>query len=148
MNNISIVGIDLAKHVFHLHGVDHKGREVFSKKVSRLALRTTLAQLPRCVVALEACGGAHYWAREVRALGHEVQLIPPQYVKPFVLGHKNDARDARGIAEAAAREATPRVAPKTQPQQALQAMHRVRSRAIANRTALGNELHGLLAEMG
>ncbi|MDR5907883.1 IS110 family transposase [Franzmannia qiaohouensis] len=148
MNNISIVGIDLAKHVFHLHAVDHQGREVFSKKVSRAALRKTLAQVPCCTVAMEACGSAHYWAREITALGHEVQLIPPQYVKPFVLGHKNDAKDARAITEAAARAATPRVAPKTLEQQALQAMHRVRSRAITTRTALGNELHGLLAEMG
>ncbi|EWG99965.1 IS110 family transposase [Halomonas sp. BC04] len=148
MNNISIVGIDLAKHVFQLHAVDPKGRQVFSKKVSRSGLRLTLAQVPPCRVAMEACGGAHYWAREIEALGHEVHLIPPQYVKPFVLGHKSDARDARAIAEAAARDATPRVATKTLEQQALQAMHRVRSRAIANRTALGNELHGLLAEMG
>lgn len=148
MNNISIVGIDLAKHVFQLHGVDAKGHQVLSKKVSRAALLPTLAQLPNCVVAMEACGGAHHWAREIRDLGHEPTLLPPQYVKPFVLGHKSDARDARAIAEAAARAATPRVAIKTLEQQTLQALQRVRSRAIANRTALGNELHGLLAEMG
>lgn len=148
MNQISIVGIDLAKHVFQLHAVDERGHKVFSKTVQRDQLRLTLAQLPPCRVAMEACGSAHYWAREIRTLGHEAQLLPPQSVKPFVLGHKNDARDAAAIAEAAARPATPRVAIKTQAQQALQALHRVRSRLVRDRTAIGNELRGLMSEFG
>ncbi|MGO3700930.1 MULTISPECIES: IS110 family transposase [Halomonas] len=107
MNNISIVGIDLAKHVFQLHAIDDKGHKVFSKKVTRDQLRPLLAQLPSCIVAMEACGSAHYWAREIKQLGHDTRLLPPQAVKPFIQGHKNDARDAAGIAEAAARPATP-----------------------------------------
>lgn len=148
MNQISIVGIDLAKHVFQLHAVDAQGHKVFNKTVRRDQLRLTLSQLPPCRVAMEACSSAHYWAREIRTLGHEAQLLPPQSVKPFVQGHKNDARDAAGIAEAAARPATPRVAVKTEAQQALQALHRVRTRLVRDRTATGNELRGLLGEFG
>lgn len=148
MNNISIVGIDLAKHVFQLHAIDERGHKVFGKTVSRDQLRLTLTQLPPCLIAMEACSSAHYWAREIRALGHEAQLLPPQCVKPFVQGHKNDARDAAGIAEAAARPATPRVTIKSEAQQALQALHRVRTRLIRDRTATGNELRGLMGEFG
>lgn len=148
MNEISIVGIDLAKHVFQLHAVDVRGHKIFSKLVQRDQLRMVLSQLPPCRVAMEACGSAHYWAREIRALGHETELLPPQAVKPFVLGHKNDARDAAAIAEAAARPATPRVAIKTEAQQAIQALHRVRSRLVRDRTAIGNELRGLMGEFG
>ena len=148
MNNISIVGIDLAKHVFQLHAVDVRGHKLFSKKVKRDQLSAVVASLPPCVVAMEACGSAHYWAREMTLLGHDVQLLPPQAVKPFIQGHKNDARDAAGIAEAAARPATRRVTVKTQEQQSLQALHRVRSRLVRARTAVGNELRGLLNEFG
>ncbi|WP_346795868.1 IS110 family transposase [Halomonas sp. Bachu 37] len=148
MNQISIVGIDLAKYVFQLHAVDGRGHKIFSKLVQRDQLRMVLSQLPPCRVAMEACGSAHYWVREIRALGHETELLPPQAVKPFVLGHKNDARDAAAIAEAAARPATPRVAIKTETQQATQAVHRVRSRLVRDRTAIGNELRGLMGEFG
>lgn len=148
MKKISIIGLDLAKHVFQLHAVDAQGHPVFRKTVQRGQLRCELAQLPPCRVAMEACGGAHYWAREIRALGHDAQLLPPQCVKPFVPGHKNDARDAAGIAEAAARPATPRVTIKTQAQQTLQTLHRVRTRVSRERTAVGNELRGLLGEFG
>lgn len=148
MNNISIVGIDLAKHVFQLHAIDAHGRKIFGKSVSRQQLRLTLSQMPPCQVAMEACGSAHYWAREIRAMGHDARLLPPQAVKPFVQGHKNDARDAAGIAEAAARPATPHVAIKTEAQQALQAVHRVRTRLVRERTAIGNELRGLMGEFG
>lgn len=136
MKNISIVGIDLAKHVFQLHAIDAHGRKIFGKSVSRQQLRLTLSQMPPCQVAMEACGSAHYWAREIRAMGHDARLLPPQAVKPFVQGHKNDARDAAGIAEAAARPATPHVAIKTEAQQALQAVHRVRTRLVRERTAI------------
>src|SRR5690554_5512380 len=148
MNKISIIGIDLAKHVFQLHAADERGNKVFSKTVQRDQLRLTLAQLPPCRVAMEACGSAHYWAREIQALGHETELLPPQSVKPFVLGHKNDARDAAAIAEAAARPAPPRVAIRRQAQQPLQPWHRVRSRLIRDRTSTGNELRGLMSEFG
>lgn len=148
MKQISIIGIDLAKHVFQLHAVDAHGHKVFSKQVRREKLRLTLAQIPPCHVAMEACGSAHYWARDIGTLGHEAELLPPQAVKPFVLGHKNDARDAAAIAEAAARPATPRVTIKTEAQQSLQAVHRVRSRLVRERTAAGNELRGLLGEFG
>jgi transposase len=148
MKNISMLGIDLAKSVFQLHGNDAHGHVALSKRVSRRQLLPILAKLPVCDVAMEACGGAHYWARQIQALGHRVKLIPPQYVKPFVQGNKTDARDASAIAEAAVRPATPQVAVKTVAQQDIQAMHRIRERLIRERTAIGNELRGLLAEQG
>ena len=100
MNNISIVGIDLAKHVFQLHAVDVRGHKLFSKKVKRDQLSAVVASLPPCLVAMEACGSAHYWAREIRQLGHEAHLLPPQAVKPFIQGHKNDAHVSPGIPDA------------------------------------------------
>ena len=91
MPEVTTIGLDIAKHVFHAHGADARGRGVFSKRLSRAKVLTFFASQPRCTVALEACGGAHHWARELTALGHEVRLIPPAYVKPFVKRHKNDA---------------------------------------------------------
>ena len=88
------IGLGIAKHVFHAHGADAAGRAVFSRRLTRGKLLDFLVRHPRCLVALEACGGAHHWARELRAMGHEVRLIPPAYVKPFVKRHKNDAADA------------------------------------------------------
>ncbi|WP_370277703.1 IS110 family transposase [Pontibacterium sp.] len=148
MNQISILGIDLAKSVFQLHGIDVHGHRRLSKQVRRACLMKTVAQLPSCLIAMEACGGAYYWAREFEALGHQVKLIPPQYVKPFVQVNKNDVRDAQAIAEAAARPATPTVPQKSVEQQDIQAIHRVRERLIRERTAVANELRGLLAEVG
>ena len=148
MNKVSIIGIDLAKNVFQLYGADVDGKQCFSRQLRRSKLLGFLARQPRCMVAMEACGGAHYWAREVAALGHEVKMMHPRYVKPFVQVHKNDQRDAQAIAEAAARQNIPAVPPKSLDQQDLQAVHRVRERLVKERTAIGNELRGLLMEYG
>jgi transposase len=148
MNNISILGIDLAKTIFQLHGNDIKGRTRLTKQIRRNNLLKTIAELPKCLIAMEACCGSHYWARKIKELGHEVKIIAPQYVKPFVQVHKNDARDAQAIAEAAARPAMPTVAQKSVEQLDLQGLHRVRERLVKEKTAVSNELRGLLAEMG
>ena len=97
MAEVSTIGLDIAKTVFHAHGADARGQMVFSRRLTRAKLLEFFAAQPRCVVALEACGGAHHWAREITALGHEVKLIPPVYVKPFVKRNKNDAVDAEAI---------------------------------------------------
>lgn len=148
MSKTSIIGIDLAKHVFQLHGNDAQGHTKLAKQVRRHQLLEVLAQQPKCLVAMEACGGSHHWAREIKKLGHEVKVIPAQYVKPFVQVNKNDARDAQAIAEAAARPSIKGIALKSIEQQDLQALHRVRERLVKDRTAVGNELRGLLLEMG
>lgn len=148
MNKTSIIGIDLAKHVFQLQGNDQQGHTRFAKQLKRHALLPFLARQPKSLVAIEACGGAHYWARAISALGHQVKIIHPRYVKPFVQVHKNDQRDAAAIAEAAARPAMPSVAPKSVDQLDIQALHRVRERLVKERTAIGNELRGILLEMG
>lgn len=113
MEDVSIVGLDLAKRVFQVHGAALDERDVCRKKLSRGQLRTFFAQLPPCVVAMEACATAHFWAREINALGHEVRLVPPAYVKPFVNRQKNDAADAEAIAEAASRPTMRFIEPKT-----------------------------------
>lgn len=148
MTEISIVGIDLAKQVFQVHGVDRQGRKRLQRQLTRSQLERFLVQQPPCLIAMEACGGAHHWARRARAAGHEVKMMHPRYVKPFVQVNKNDARDAQAIAEAAARPAIPAVVPKSVDQQDLQALHRVRERLVKERTAIGNELRGLLGEFG
>lgn len=148
MTEISIIGIDLAKQVFQVHGVDRQGRARFNRRLTRAQMERFLIQQPHCLIAMEACGGAHHWARRAQAAGHQVKLMHPRYVKPFVQVNKNDARDAQAIAEAAARPSIPAVRPKTVEQQDLQALHRVRERLVKERTAIGNELRGLLGEMG
>jgi len=148
MNQISILGVDLGKSSFQLHGNDEQGREVLTRKVSRQKLLTMLATLPPCVVAMEACGGSHYWAQEIEKLGHQVKQIPPQEVKPFVKRYKTDARDAAAIAECAARPSTRVVAQKSPEQVDIQSIHRVRDRLVRERTAIANELRGLLLERG
>jgi len=145
---ITVIGIDLAKRSFHLCGMDAHGRRVFSKQVSRAKLAEQLAQLPPCLVAMEACGSAHYWARRFQSYGHAVKLIAPQFVKPFVKSNKNDAADAEAIAEAAQRPTMRFVPIKSVEQQDLQALHRMRSQAVAQRTAQVNQIRGLLAEYG
>jgi transposase len=112
MNEVTIVGAELAKRVFQLHGVRSDGSVVFRKKLSRGQVITFLAKVPRCIVAMEACATAHFWAREIGALSHEVRLVPPAYVKPFVKRQKNDAADAEAIAEAASRPTMRFAAPK------------------------------------
>lgn len=148
MNAIMLLGIDLAKNVFQLHGVDARGACVLRRQVRRAQLLQTIAQLPRCTIAMEACGGAHDWGRRFTALGHQVRLIAPQFVKPFVKGNKTDRNDAEAICEAAQRPGMRYVALKTVDQQQVLALHRLRSAAVKARTALANQLRGLLAEFG
>lgn len=145
---ITTVGIDLAKSVFHVVAVNQKGTVVKKKEVKRKELLRFTAQLERCRIALEACGGAHHWAREFHKQGHEVKLIAPQYVKPYVKGNKNDYNDAEAIAEAAQRPNMRFVPIKTQEQQDIQALHRLHERGVKERTALVNQIRGLLAEYG
>jgi len=145
---ISVLGIDLAKSVFQLHGNDAQGKSVLRKKLRRSELRAFVALLPRCVVAMEACSGAQHWAREFRALGHEVRLIAPQFVKPFVKTNKNDSADAEAIADAAIRPNMRFVPIKERWQQDLLAIHRARSLLISHRVATSNALRGFLAEQG
>jgi len=142
------IGVDLAKHVFQLHGVDSHEQVKLRKQVKRKDMLNVFRQIEPCLVAMEACGSAHYWARELGKLGHEVRLIAPQFVKPYVKSGKNDANDAEAICEAASRPNMRYVSIKTAEQQAGQAVHRVRSRLIKARTALSNEIRGLLIEFG
>jgi transposase len=134
VSEVTTIGLDIAKHVFHAHGVDQRGGMVFSRRLTRGRLLDFFAKHPRCVVALEACGGAHHWARELRALGHEVRLIPPAYVKPFVKRHKNDAVDAEAICEAAQRPSMRFVAVKSEEQQAAALVFRTRDLAVKQQT--------------
>jgi transposase len=144
----SVLGIDIAKHVFHVVGMDERGKIVLRKRLSRHALIPFIATLPPVLIGMEACGGAHYWARRFREHGHEVKLMAPQFVKPYVKSNKNDMRDAEGISEAVTRPTMRFVPTKELDQQDIQALHRVRERLIGARTALVNEVHGLLNEYG
>lgn len=148
MSEIMMLAIDLAKQVFQLHGVDRRGVCVLRRQVRRAQLLRLIAQQPPCTVAMEACGGAHHWGRQFEALGHRVRLISPQFVKPFVKGNKTDRNDAEAICEAAQRPGMRFVALKTVDQQQVLALHRLRSGAVKTRTALVNQLRGLLAEFG
>jgi transposase len=145
---ITTLGIDLAKSVFSLHGCDANGKAVLRKQLRREQLLRFIANLPRCTVAMEACGGAHYWAREMAKLGHQVRLIAPKFVSPYVKANKNDASDAEAICEAASRPSMRFVALKSAAQQDIQAIHRVRQQLVKSRTGLANQVHGLLAEHG
>jgi transposase len=148
MRQISTLGIDPAKQVFQLHGVDAQGNSVLHKRVSRKQVLPLLAQLPSCLVGLEACGGSHYWAREITKLGHTVKLMAPQAVKPYVQGNKTDGRDAEGICEAASRPRVRAVAINSTVDQDMQTLHRVREHCVKMRTALANQLRGVLGEYG
>ena len=148
MEKGKIIGIDLAKRVFQLHGATADGRPVLRKKVSRAQLLSFLAKQPRAIVAMEACATAHGWGRAIQELGHEVRLIPPIYVKPYVPRQKNDAADAEAIAEAASRPRTRFVAVKTEEQQAQAMLFRTRDLLVRQRTQLVNALRGHLAEHG
>jgi len=148
MGEVTTIGLDIAKQVFHAHGADASGAMVFSRRITRAKLVGFFASQPICLVALEACGGAHHWARELGRLGHEVRLIPPAYVKPFVKRQKNDAADAEAICEAAQRPGMRFVAVKDEEQQASAAVFRARDLLVRQRTQLINALRGLLAEYG
>ena len=145
---VTILGIDLAKNTFQLHGVDAHGKVAVQKRVTRAKLRETIAQLPACLIGMEACGSAQYWAREFQQLGYTVRLISPQFVKPYVKGNKNDSQDAEVICEAVSRPHMRFVPLKTVESQDIHAIHRMRSRLIKERTALVNQVRGLLAERG
>lgn len=148
MGEVTTIGLDLAKQVFHVHGADASGAALFSKRVSRAKLMGFFASQPRCTVAMEACGGSHYWARELERLGHDVRLIPPAYVKPFVKRQKNDAADSEAICEAAQRPSMRFVSLKSEEQQAGAVVFRARDLLVRQRTQLVNALRGLLAEYG
>lgn len=148
MKKIKTLGIDLAKSVFQLHGVDEHGVALLRRQLRRTQLLSFLAQLPPCLVAMEACASAHYWARQIKALGHQVKLIPPQYVKAFVRGNKTDRNDAQAICEAALRPDMPTVAVKSEEQQAIVSLHRLRELLEKQRKQVANQLRGLLGEFG
>lgn len=148
MGEVTTIGLDIAKQVFHVHGADASGAMMISQRITRAKLSDFFASQPRCVVALEACGGSHHWARELKRLGHEVRLIPPAYVKPFVKRQKNDAADAEAICEAAQRPSMRFVPVKSEEQQASAVVFRARDLLVRQRTQLINALRGLLAECG
>jgi transposase len=142
------IGLDLAKYVFEVHGVDARGKAVLRKTLRRDGVSRFFAKLPPCLVGMEASNGAHYWARVLRELGHEVRLISPQFVTPYVKSNKNDRNDAEAICEAVGRPTMRFVPPKSAEQLAVQAVHRIRRRLVTGRTRLVNQIRGLLAEHG
>ena len=148
MRPLARLGIDLSKNVFHVVGVDALEREGLRKAYSRVQLRQFLAALPPCLVATESCATAFHWARYAKQCGHESRIIASQFVKPYVKGNKNDFNDAEAICEAAARPSMRFVPTKSVEQQDIQALHRVRQRRIEERTALINQIRGLLLEYG
>lgn len=148
LSPIATVGIDIGKNTFHLVCFDQRGAIVLQLKTSREQLGRRLANLPRCLIGMEACSGAHHIGRQLAALGHDVRLIPAQYVKPFLKGHKNDYRDAEAIAEAVQRPTMHFVTIKTPEQMDLLALHRVRSRLVGLRTGVINQIRGFLIERG
>lgn len=148
MSNVHLVGIDLAKRVFHAHAVDEKGGTVYRKKLSRAQFDHFIREIPATIVAMETCGSAHHWGRVAESAGHEVRLIPSQYVKPFVKRHKNDAIDAAAIAEAASRPTMRFVAVKSEDQQCRSSRFRTRELFVRQRTQLINALRGHLMEFG
>lgn len=146
--NIHTIGLDIAKNVMQVHGANSAGATMLSRRLKRSQVVEFFVGLPPCLVAIEACAGSHYWARELLKLGHQVKLIPAQYVKPFVRRSKTDAHDAAAICEAARQAEMPTVAINSEQQQAVQMLHRVRQRLMEERTALINQTRGLLGEYG
>ena len=146
--DVKVLGIDLAKQSFQLHGVDNAGQTVLKKKLSRGQLSAFVARLKPCLIGLEACGGAHHWVRVFKSHGHVVRMIAPQFVKPYVKSNKNDAADAEAICEAVQRPTMRFVPEKNIEQQDMQSLHRIRSQIVARRTALANQVRGLLLEYG
>jgi transposase len=142
------IGIDLGKTIFHLVGLDSRGQVVVRKKFSRTQLLRFMANRPVCLVGMEACGGSHFWGRALREQGHDVRLMPAQYVKPYVKTNKNDFIDAEAIAEAVGRPTMRFVPIKSDDQLDLQSLHRVRERWVMRRTAVVNQIRGLLLERG
>ena len=148
MQDVTLIGIDLGKRSFHVHGQDKRGNAVFRQKHTRKQLVNFLATFHSCTVVMEACAGAHQMARHLTSFGHQVKLISPQFVRPFVKGNKNDFIDAEAICEAASRPNMRFVAPKTEAQQVLSALHRVRESLVRDRVKTSNQIHGFLLEFG
>ena len=146
--NIATIGIDLAKNVFQLHGVNDHGKAVLRRQIHRGQMRGLFVNLPPCVIGMEACASAHYWARTLESYGHTVRLIAPHFVKPYVKTHKNDATDAEAICEAVSRPNMRFVPIKTIEQQSALSLHRVRQGFVRARTAQACQIRGLLAEFG
>ncbi len=145
---VTTIGMDMGKNTLHMIGLDSRGAIVLREKVSRGRITSRLANLPPCLIGIEAGMATHYVARELAALGHDVKQVPPAYAKPFRQGHKNDFRDAHAVAEAVQRPTTRFVPTKTDEQLDLQALHRVRSRLVSERTAVINQIRGFLLERG
>ena len=148
MDEISMIGLDIAKNVFHLHCVGPSGAPTLQRQLRRGQVEKFFAQLPPTLVGLEACGSAHHWARVIGRHGHQVRLMPPRYVKPYVKRNKNDGRDAEAICEAVGRPTMRFVAVKSVEQQATLAVHNTRRLLVQQRTAVGNALRGMLSELG
>lgn len=148
MKNVKLIGIDLGKHTFHVHCQDQFGNALLKKKFSRSTLFTFLANTPACTVVMESCCGAHYMARQITKLGHIAKLITPQFVRPFVKSNKNDFIDAEAICEAASRPNMRFVKPKTEDQQAMLALHRVRESLVRDKVKTTNQMHAFLVEFG
>lgn len=148
MSEVSTIGLDIAKNVFQAHGADSRGERLFSRRITRAKVLEFFAEQPKCLVAMEACAGAHHWARELTGMGHDVRLIPPAYVKPFVKRQKNDAADAEAICEAVQRPNMRFVAVKTEEQQGSALVFRTRDLLVRQRTQTINAIRGHMAEFG
>jgi transposase len=146
--NIKTLGIDIAKNSFQVHGVDHAGKKIINKAITRNKLPEFINQLPPCLIGMEACGGSNYWGQKFAEMGHEVKLMSPQFVKPYVKSNKNDMVDAEAICEAVTRPNMRFVAIKNKEQQDVQSIHKVRARLVKEKTALANQIRGLLHEYG
>jgi transposase len=148
MAKTTAIGIDLAKNVFQIHGVDELGRAIIKRKVSRSGLSKFVSTLEPCLIGVEASGGARFWVREFKKFGHDARMIPPQFVKPFVKSEKNDANDAEAICEAVQRPNMRFVAEKTMEQQDIQMLHRIRNGLVGHRTEMVNELRAIMGDYG
>ena len=148
MNKLSVIGLDLAKNVFQVHGIDAEGEVVVRKQLRRSEMHRYFARLTPCLIGLEACGGAHYWSRELTRLGHTVQMMAPAFVKPYLKSNKNDRNDAEAICEAVQRPSMRFVQSKTPEQQAVLHLHHGRQLLVRQRVALSNHMRGILSEYG
>src|SRR5580693_883698 len=148
MSEISMIGLDLAKNVFQVHGIDASGGVVLRRQLRRSAVEKFFAQLPPCTVGMEACGSAHHWARVIGRHGHQMRMMPPAYVKPYVKRNKNDGRDAEGICEAMTRPTMRFVPVKTLESQAVAVLHRTRRLLVRQRTMSANAFRSALTEFG
>ncbi len=148
MNKLSVVGLDLAKNVFQVHGINTEGKVVVRKQLRRSEMRKYFARLEPCLIGMEACGGAHYWSRELTRLGHTVRMMAPAFVKPYLKSNKNDRNDAEAICEAVQRPSMRFVQPKMPEQQAILHLHHGRQLLVRQRVALSNHMRGVLSEYG